>query len=113
MERIKYIICFCIICFFQSKAKSQYIIAGTHGAKFVDIIPDTLLLPQPHLNEPYYIDINQDGTDDIKIDAIFYYSNVYMDQRIAVSSLNSNTSFIKGGYQDTVWYGSPLIHLQY
>lgn len=100
-------IVFSFLVFFYSEARSQYSIAGTHGAIYVDIIPDTLLSPQPQSDEPYYIDINQDGTNDIKIDAIFYYSNVYTDQRISVTSLNSNTSFMNGGYMDTTWYGSP------
>lgn len=94
---------------FFTEVRSQYSIAGTAGAINIDIIPDTLLFPpQPQSNALYYIDINQDGMNDIKIDAILYYSNVYTDQRISVSSLNSNTSFMIGGYQDTTWYGSPL-----
>src|SRR5437763_441898 len=53
-------------------AHGQYFIAGTHGLIYLDITPDTLLNPTTSNKEYYYIDINQDGTNDVKINVTDY-----------------------------------------
>ena len=94
---------------FINEIKSQYAIAGTQGAIYVDIVPDTLLNspPPPGGDEYYYIDINQDGIDDIKIDAGSSISPGVSYWKIDISSLDSFTSFSLGNI-DSVMNGSNL-----
>ena len=96
MKKFLYIFFFFL---FINQVKSQYSIAGTHGAIYVNIIPDTLLNPQPNDTEAYFIDINQDGINDIKIEAGFWLHSQqqgdYVND-IKISSLDSFTSFSFG-----------------
>lgn len=80
-------------------------IAGIAGAIYVNIIPDTLLNPPLDSEQYYYIDINQDGTNDITIHAV-YHVNVspsYTWRDVAVSSSNSYTSFSLGSVDSVIW----------
>ena len=92
--RIVIVIVLNINLFFINIVKSQYFIGGTHGATYFDIIPDTLINPNPYPlgDEYYYIDINQDGTDDIEIWGHSTMSGSVI-QYVFISSLDTNTRF--------------------
>jgi hypothetical protein len=103
---------FCIIFFFLfiNEIKSQYFIAGTHGVIYVNIIPDTLLNPPTPVSpststiEDYYIDINQDGTNDIKIEAYNYQTPNASSENVSISSLDTFTSFSFGSKDSNSCY---------
>ena len=99
MKRIAVI----IICLFSLlSGKAQYIVAGTHGSIYVDIVPDTLLdAPTVQSHQLYYIDINMDGINDIKLDSYLSASLRSDFEYVAVSALNSNTSFSYGNMDST------------
>ena len=77
-----------------SQVKGQYSIAGVQGSIYIDIIPDTLLFPSPGQSpedEVYYIDINQDKINDIKISTHLDYGLSHEDVYTTVESQNAFT----------------------
>ena len=95
--------------------KSQYSIAGIKGSIFVDITPDTLLNPYPlsFSHEIFYVDINQDNIDDIKIDEFGGVSPGSSNLSVYISSLNSFTSFSFGSRDSTFIPANPPCPDQY
>ena len=95
--------------------KSQYSIAGIKGSIFVDITPDTLLNTHPFSfsHEIFYIDINQDNIDDIKIDEFGGVSPGSSNLSVYISSLNSFTSFSFGSRDSTFIPANPPCPDQY
>ncbi|HWY38086.1 MAG TPA: T9SS type A sorting domain-containing protein [Bacteroidia bacterium] len=94
-KEIKIITCG-VACFLCITVKAQYIIAGAHGTIYSNIMPaDTVFTGPQGMDDFYYIDINQDGANDIKIGTSFPVSPAYFVQETYVASLNSNTNFQK------------------
>ncbi|MHB8261853.1 MAG: T9SS type A sorting domain-containing protein [Bacteroidia bacterium] len=92
-------------------AKSQYAIAQVPGAIYVNITPDTLLNPISSHNggtddEYYYIDINQDGNNDIEIVAQYVISPGEILQQVYISSLDTASVKFSLGVIDSL-YPSP------
>ncbi len=86
------------LCIFFIEVKSQYSIAGQHGSVYVDIVPDTLLNSlSSHYggvdNENYYIDINQDGINDIEIGSVYSISPGHTDREVQILALDTSTQF--------------------
>ncbi len=93
-------------CCYLNNAKAQYIVAGTPGAIYQDIVPDSLLQPSVSPGAGihdmyYYIDINQDASADIEIHAKAITSPGAYSWNVEVSSLNSFTAFSLGSIDST------------
>jgi hypothetical protein len=111
----KLIISMFLIIIVTNDIKSQYSIAGIKGSIFVDITPDTLLNPYPlsFSHEIFYVDINQDNIDDIKIDEFGGVSPGSSNLSVYISSLNSFTSFSFGSRDSTFIPANPPCPDQY
>jgi hypothetical protein len=111
----KLIISMFLIIIVTNDIKSQYSIAGIKGSIFVDITPDTLLNTHPFSfsHEIFYIDINQDNIDDIKIDEFGGVSPGSSNLSVYISSLNSFTSFSFGSRDSTFIPANPPCPDQY
>jgi hypothetical protein len=111
----KLIISMFLIIIVTNDIKSQYSIAGIKGSIFVDITPDTLLNPYPlsFSHEIFYVDINQDNIDDIKIDEFGGVSPGSSNLSVYISSLNSFTSFSFGSRDSTFIPANPPCPNQY
>ena len=111
----KLIISMFLIIIVTNDIKSQYSIAGIKGSIFVDITPDTLLNTHPFSfsHEIFYIDINQDNIDDIKIDEFGGVSPGSSNLSVYISSLNSFTSFSFGNRDSTFIPANPPCPDQY
>ena len=124
MKKTKYIILFCFIILFSNKSRGQFAIAGTPGAVFIDILPDTLLNPSGAPGAGvhsmyYYIDINQDTINDIEINANATTSPGAYYWYVNISSLNSFTDFSLGSIDSTFsnssqcswWITRPILNI--
>ena len=111
----KLIISMFLIIIVTNDIKSQYSIAGIKGSIFVDITPDTLLNPYPFSfsHEIFYVDINQDNIDDIKIDEFGGVSPGSSNLSVYISSLNSFTCFSFGSRDSTFIPANPPCPDQY
>jgi len=109
MMRIKCIIASFLTFLLFYNGKSQYAIAGVPGSIYVDVVPDTLLSPIPKswTNESYDLDINQDGTNDIRIDTYNGYSpggGLFYSSAASLDTARVKLSFLR--YDSTQYYPS-------
>lgn len=87
--------------------KSQYTIAGIPGSIYADIIPDTLLNAMPSQGSTsfsYYVDMDQDGADDIKITASSAGGLGGYDYATSVTSLDTSSAKFSFLRTDSVYY---------
>jgi len=89
---------FFIFCSTFYNAQSNFIIAGQNGSIYVDIVPDTFLNALSSYDggvdqEVYYIDVNQDGVNDIEIGSIYSISPGHVIQDVEVLSLDTSIKF--------------------
>ncbi|MEO8761086.1 MAG: T9SS type A sorting domain-containing protein [Bacteroidia bacterium] len=91
MTNVKHV--FLILFFFliYNKGKSQFAIAGIPGSSYFDIVPDTTLNVDFYNPVFYYIDLNQDNINDIKIQfETFTAASSYKE---AIQALAIDTTF--------------------
>lgn len=92
-------------------AQSNYALAGINGITYFDIVPDTLLNPMSTYSPGgvndnyYYIDINQDGTTDIKVSAHYGVSPGSTSQNVQLTALDTAIKFSFGKI-DSAYFNS-------
>lgn len=85
-----------ILLFSALGSKAQYCLAGTPGIFYTDIVPDTFLNTVNWQTEDYVIDLNQDGTQDLKIHSYNSVSPGSTNMSLEVYSLNASTKLLLG-----------------
>lgn len=89
------------ICF-AFKGICQYSLAGVAGQYYVDIVPDTLLNAPYNSSELYYIDINGDNINDIKLTSQVSSSPGGQVNGVSLVTLNNSTKLALG-YVDSTY----------
>lgn len=74
---------------------AQFSVAGVSGLYYSDVVPDTIIDPNINSNGSHYppdkmfeFDMNQDGTNDVRIKSHFLLSNGYYERTVLVNCIN-------------------------
>ena len=93
---------YCLLFLLKHQCFSQYAIASSPGQVYSDITPDTCLSPYMNFSsQSYSIDMNQDGTDDVKITTMVQGSPGATITNVSVVSLNNSLRFVLGSVDST------------